>query len=624
MKKILILIMMLFSQHVFGQPIISILNNDTTINCGGGLMLTAVVTPQGVISYAPDSYTTGTVVANMTDDIHSDVIPIGFNFCYLGNTYNSLVISSNNYVTFNLSMANQFSPWVTVPVATVNPNQVLNSIMGPWQDINPGMGGTIRYQVYGIAPYRHISISWYQVPMFQCTNILYTSQIKLFETTGMIESHIQSRQFCPWNSGNAVHALHNATGNWADVVFGRNNTPFTVNLEGYRWIPGIVNPTINWYENGFLIGTGLTINVNPTQNTQYVVELVSGSSCGSFTYSDTVMVNLNGNLPTNLFGVSNFCDTITDQLFYTTTPDSIYNLSWYLNNTLVGFGDSLYLDLLESGIDTLFLMGFNNSCQIDTFIVLNIKESPPPINFDPICYGFPEQLPLLGGDDITWGGQYVNNDTLTPPRAGNYNLNYVIDVDTCSYNGVTSIMVKEAPLLLSISDMNNQVIELCDNNKKIFNYSIVGDEDVFYSWGLYHNGRLIKRSNDVIFSHKYDKIGDYELSVVTEKDGCLSDALLNIRIEPCRYTTFFVPNSFSPNDDGLNDLFKPIGLYFKDLTITIFNGWGEKIYTSSDLSGWDGTYKGVKSPQGVYFYEIVYKDINDYSQRLIGNITLYR
>ncbi len=269
---------------------------DQTICAPNSATLTATIVPQAPIAYAPDSYTNGTIVpftqtwsGTVQDDSYSDVIPIGFNFCFFGNTYTNLVVSSNNYITFDPTVAGLYSPFTTM--ALPNTTAPANAIMGPWQDIHPGLGGTIRYAVYGTAPFRHLTISWYQIPMFQCTGISYSSQIQIYETTNVIESHILDRQLCAWNGGNAVHALHNANGTLADVVPGRNNTPWTVTYEGYRWTPQGLNPTINWYANGILVGTGISITVSPTVDTEYICEIAaSGSGCAIGTATDTVKV----------------------------------------------------------------------------------------------------------------------------------------------------------------------------------------------------------------------------------------------------------------------------------------------------------------------------------------------
>ena len=74
---------------------------------------------------------------------------------------------------------------------------------------------------------------------------------------------------------------------------------------------------------------------------------------------------------------------------------------------------------------------------------------------------------------------------------------------------------------------------------------------------------------------------------------------------------YYVPNSFTPNNDGLNDIFRPIPVgivitnYFK-----IYNRYGQLLFqTNSWLKGWDGTYNGINQPYGTYIWII--KGINN-------------
>ena len=191
---------------------------------------------QTTVPYNALGYT-GTPLA-LTDDLHSAVIPIGFSFCYNGTTYTQLVISSNNYVSFDPTVAGTFSPWVTVAVPAAAPTQIKNSILNPWQDINPGVGGNIYYKTIGVAPYRRFVVSYLNVPMYSCTQQLYSSQTVLYESSNCIGSHIQNKPICTtWNSGNAVHALHNNAANSATIVAGRNNTQWTVLSAGRLFTP---------------------------------------------------------------------------------------------------------------------------------------------------------------------------------------------------------------------------------------------------------------------------------------------------------------------------------------------------------------------------------------------------
>jgi hypothetical protein len=188
------------------------------------------------IAYAPNSFA-GTTVS-LSDDRHSGIVNIGFSFCYFGTTYTQCVISSNNYVTFDISLANSYSPWNTVSVPTANPTEVRNSILSPWQDINPASGGSIFYQTLGVAPNRRFIVSYLDVPMFSCTGLLYKSQIVLRESSNCIETHIENKPICAsWNNGESVHAMQNAAGNSVEIFVGRNNTAWSTASEGSLWTP---------------------------------------------------------------------------------------------------------------------------------------------------------------------------------------------------------------------------------------------------------------------------------------------------------------------------------------------------------------------------------------------------
>jgi gliding motility-associated-like protein len=68
----------------------------------------------------------------------------------------------------------------------------------------------------------------------------------------------------------------------------------------------------------------------------------------------------------------------------------------------------------------------------------------------------------------------------------------------------------------------------------------------------------------------------------------------------------FVPNSFTPNGDGLNDRFTGIGEDFTSFHLVVFNRWGEKIFETRDQSGWDGNYVGQRAESEVYVYLLSY------------------
>jgi len=88
---------------------------------------------------------------------------------------------------------------------------------------------------------------------------------------------------------------------------------------------------------------------------------------------------------------------------------------------------------------------------------------------------------------------------------------------------------------------------------------------------------------------------------------------------------FFIPNVFSPNNDGLNDVINVHGRCIMTFNLQIFNRWGEKVFETSSLSeSWDGTFRGQKLDTGVFVYKADGVSIDGKSFNLKGNITLLR
>lgn len=87
----------------------------------------------------------------------------------------------------------------------------------------------------------------------------------------------------------------------------------------------------------------------------------------------------------------------------------------------------------------------------------------------------------------------------------------------------------------------------------------------------------------------------------------------------------FVPNSFTPNGDGLNDVFSPSIIGIQSFEMVIFDRWSEVLYKTNDISkGWDGTHKGQSCKQNTYIWEIVTIDIFDMKHYYIGYINIIK
>ena len=89
-----------------------------------------------------------------------------------------------------------------------------------------------------------------------------------------------------------------------------------------------------------------------------------------------------------------------------------------------------------------------------------------------------------------------------------------------------------------------------------------------------------------------------------------------------------MPTAFTPNSDGLNDIFYAKGEGIKDFKMYIFDRWGLQLFYSDDLNkGWDGNYKetGIKAVQeDVYVWKIEVRTLNGNAKELSGQVSLIK
>jgi len=111
--------------------------------------------------------------------------------------------------------------------------------------------------------------------------------------------------------------------------------------------------------------------------------------------------------------------------------------------------------------------------------------------------------------------------------------------------------------------------------------------------------------------------------IISNENLCTDTSSKTIFIEPA--FSVYIPNSFSPNGDGINEIFKLSGVLqgVKGYEITIFNRWGEILFATKDVNkGWDGTYQGKPVQEGFYNYSMRYTDYF-VSKWYINNNTVY-
>ncbi len=181
--------------------------------------------------YVPPNDPAGTPTNLAIDDRYSGVINIGFPFNFFGQPANDLVASTNGYISFDLTRANQSSHWQNFGDLPTN-SYDKGIIMGPYHDLDPQASTSptqrIQYQIFGTAPYRRWILSFYKVPLFSvpCNGLIEnTHQIILYESTGIIEVKIFDKQICSsWNSGKAMVGMQDMNRTLFSMAPGRKMT----------------------------------------------------------------------------------------------------------------------------------------------------------------------------------------------------------------------------------------------------------------------------------------------------------------------------------------------------------------------------------------------------------------
>ncbi|NEN24133.1 T9SS type B sorting domain-containing protein [Cryomorpha ignava] len=180
--------------------------------------------------------------------------------------------------------------------------------------------------------------------------------------------------------------------------------------------------------------------------------------------------------------------------------------------------------------------------------------------------------------------------------------------------------------LVNVVEGPKASFEISDNPAPInfdvrFTDTSVGAQS--WDWAF---GDVIGFSNIQNPTHEYITDGNYDVTlVVTGESGCTDTSRTTIVIEGFLVLPPRLPNTFSPNGDGINDVYLVRGGPFTELEFTVYDGWGSKIFKTTDQNiGWDGTEGGKQSPVGVYVYTVRATNLTGDDFDYSGKINLIR
>ena len=125
-------------------------------------------------------------------------------------------------------------------------------------------------------------------------------------------------------------------------------------------------------------------------------------------------------------------------------------------------------------------------------------------------------------------------------------------------------------------------------------------------------------------THEYREAGVYQILQMVNNDfGCDDETSIRVIVEPA--ITFYIPDAFSPNRDGVNDEFFGTGVGITDYQMWVYDRWGENIFYSANMEdGWDGSYRGQQVEAGVYVYKFFVLDIDGNDHIYSGAVHLLR
>jgi len=146
-----------------------------------------------------------------------------------------------------------------------------------------------------------------------------------------------------------------------------------------------------------------------------------------------------------------------------------------------------------------------------------------------------------------------------------------------------------------------------------------------YNWSFGDGGIATIDSPTHVYQAAFNTTTFTVRLVVTDSIGCTSTILKMIKVySSCQV---YVPNAFTPNNDGLNDLLHPLnGVKTENLSFRVYNRWGQLVFQSNDWHrGWNGLIGDKPQPTGVYVWFLTYTDVDTKERRQQkGTVTLIR
>jgi len=389
-----------------------------------------------------------------------------------------------------------------------------------------------------------------------------------------------------------------------------DNVPLNAFTNGY---PG----TFSWSPNYRISSlTSQSPLVNPQVDTTYYVTFTDATGCVT---TDSVLVKVRSTVKIKIIqGDTTICRL--DTIPITATHDGL-NVTWRPAGYVTPVSpDGSQVNAFPYTTGDLIATAHFGSCIAEDTVFIKVVAQPQvTISSDTsVCLGAPVYLQATGGAFYLWAPASTLDDPLSPtpiahPVAPTTYTVSVYDTLGCPKHTMATVRVNTFQGLIAIAEKDTMVVfgepvQLNSNGGQYYHWSPstwLSDPNI--------SNPVARPMNDIVYTLR-----------VSNDDGCADSTKVHIRA--FKDADIYVPTAFTPNNDGLNDIFRVFPISFSLTELKIFDRWGNIVFATSDYTrGWDGKRNGIDVASGVYVWMASGKNIKTGAIVLKkGTITIIR
>ncbi len=376
----------------------------------------------------------------------------------------------------------------------------------------------------------------------------------------------------------------------------------------------------NNFEDIISRDTNLVFSQSEPQKTYYIK--VFNLGCESI---DSIVVSYNDTLPNVILSSKKiFC---SDSVFAIAEVDFFTSIEWSTNITFTEIiSRNLNLQTTQpkgkrwyyckvnynfcSIIDSILLE--NNSINYSKVNIMICDKKPATINLN---VQTPTQYNIIWhtlNDTILTNNSSSITFTPTQTQFVKFKINNILG---CEIFDSVQIIVNTLPLIDATVDKAfiylGEQVQLTATQQQGYSYSWTPIDEV---------------SNNSIYNPTSSPLQNTLYTVkVTDRNNCKNEDSVSVSVEntSCDKNNIFIPNAFSPNGDGINDIFRVRSIPLKSYHLVVYNRLGNKVFESKDAAeAWDGNYNNQRAQVDVYGYYFEGECLNGEKIILKGNVTL--